>query len=220
MVMPAPGDALDLLQRLLRGAHADAAERQRPLAVEPAAREVRRRLAVGDHDDVLVAARMARQQLGAEAQAVLQIGERVAHVPARLGQVAQLELDGAGEEADDGEVVARVARADQALHRHARPSWRRRSGPPSSSTSSCRAAARSSVVVVVVGRRRPRSRRARGASGVPRPRAPAPSSACATRSRFERIAEAVGLASRPAAARVTPRWSVAWPPGRSRSSPW
>ena len=53
----------------------------------------------------------------AEAQAVLQVGERVAHVPARLGQVAQLELDGAGEEADDGEVVARVARADQALHR-------------------------------------------------------------------------------------------------------
>ncbi len=42
-----------------------------------------------------------------QAQPVLQVGERVAHVPARLGQVAQLELDGAREEADD----ARSSRA-------------------------------------------------------------------------------------------------------------
>src|SRR5207249_6814759 len=39
----AAGDTLDLLERLLRGTHGDAAERQRPLAVEPAAQAVGRR---------------------------------------------------------------------------------------------------------------------------------------------------------------------------------
>src|SRR5438309_4086532 len=43
----AAGDALDLAQRLLGGAHADAAEGERPLAVEAPAQEVGRRLAVG-----------------------------------------------------------------------------------------------------------------------------------------------------------------------------
>src|SRR6059036_3158025 len=114
----AAGDALDLLERLLRGAHRDAAEGQRPLAVEPPAQEVRRRLAVGDDEGVLVVARVAGEEVGGLAEPVLQVGERVAHVPARLGQVAELELHGAGEEADDREVVARVAGADQALHRH------------------------------------------------------------------------------------------------------
>src|SRR5467141_1166686 len=42
----AAGDALDLLERLLRGAHRDAAEGQRQLEAEPPAQEVRRRLAV------------------------------------------------------------------------------------------------------------------------------------------------------------------------------
>src|SRR5713226_2688448 len=53
----ATADALDLLQRLLGRAHRDAAEGERPLAVESAAQEVGRRLAVGDDDDVLVVAR-------------------------------------------------------------------------------------------------------------------------------------------------------------------
>src|SRR5207249_6271885 len=44
----AAGDPFDLAQRLLRGPHADPAERERPFTVEPAAEEVRRRLAVGD----------------------------------------------------------------------------------------------------------------------------------------------------------------------------
>src|SRR5581483_7730624 len=113
-----PGDPLDLLQRLLCGAHADAAERQRPLAVEAPAEEVRRRLSVRDDDDVLVVARMPRQQLGRDAQSVLQVRERVAHVPAGLGEVPELQLDRACEEADDREEVPRVAGADQALHRH------------------------------------------------------------------------------------------------------
>src|SRR5690606_1238372 len=39
-------DPFHLLQRLLRGAHADAAEAERPLAEEPALLEIRRRLAV------------------------------------------------------------------------------------------------------------------------------------------------------------------------------
>src|SRR5258708_5175615 len=43
---PHARDPLHLLQRLLRGAHADAAEAERPLAVEASAREVCRRLAV------------------------------------------------------------------------------------------------------------------------------------------------------------------------------
>ena len=204
---PAPGDALDLAQRLLRGPHADPAERQRPLAVQPAAREVRRRLAVGDHDDVLVAARMARQQLGAEPQPVLEIGERVAHVPARLGQVAQLELDGAREEADDGEVVARVPGADQALHRHARPSSPRRSAPPTTSTSSCRGAARWSWWSLWSAAYTSKS------SGRGRAASPAARASGLLQRRHqverERIAEAIRLASRPGAASCRPRLSVA-----------
>src|SRR5256712_4701733 len=60
----AAGDALDLLERLLRRPHGDAAERERPLAVEPPAQEVRRRLAVGDDDDVLGGARGAGEEGG------------------------------------------------------------------------------------------------------------------------------------------------------------
>src|SRR5262245_11230730 len=114
----AAGDALDLLQSLLRRAHRDAAEGERPLAVEPSAQEVSRRLAVRDDDDVLVVARVAREELARDAEPVLQVGERVTHVPARLGEVAELQLDRAREEADDREVIPRVARADEALHRH------------------------------------------------------------------------------------------------------
>src|SRR2546425_11960852 len=55
----AAGDALDLAERLLGGAHADAAEGERPLAVEPPAQEIGRRLAVGGDGDVLVVARGA-----------------------------------------------------------------------------------------------------------------------------------------------------------------
>src|SRR5437870_12078805 len=75
----AAGDALDLLQRLLRGAHRDAAEGQRPLAVEPPAHEVRRRLAVGDDDDGLAVARVAGEEGGGLAEAGLRAGERVGY---------------------------------------------------------------------------------------------------------------------------------------------
>jgi len=102
----------------LRGAHADAAERQRPFAVQAAAREVRRRLAVGDDDDVLIVARVALEEIAGETQAVLQVGERIAHVPAGFRQVLELQLHGARVKADDGKVVAREARADQAFHGH------------------------------------------------------------------------------------------------------
>ena len=88
------------------------------------------------------------EQLGRQAEPVLQVGERVAHVPARFGQVAQLQLDGAR----DRSRRSRSSRAGNwrgsGSPSRAPPSWRRRSAPPTSSTSSCRAAARSSCVVV------------------------------------------------------------------------
>src|SRR5213593_1142833 len=114
---PPLGSALDLPQRLLGRAHADAAKREGPLAVEPAARKIGGRLAVGYDDDVLVVAGMTVQQLTGEADTVLQVGERVAHVPARLGQILDFEFDRAGEETDDRKIIARVARADETLQR-------------------------------------------------------------------------------------------------------
>jgi hypothetical protein len=66
---------------------------------------------------VLVVARVPLEELGGQAQAVLQISERIAHVPTGFRQVLQLQFHGAREEADDREVVARVARPHQALHR-------------------------------------------------------------------------------------------------------
>ena len=60
---------------------------------------------------------MTVQQLTGEADTVLQVGERVAHVPARLGQILDFEFDRAGEEPDDRKIIARVARADETLQR-------------------------------------------------------------------------------------------------------
>ncbi len=50
-------------------------------------------------------------------QTILQVGERIAHVPGRLRQILGFQLDRAGEETDDAEVIARMKRAHQTLHR-------------------------------------------------------------------------------------------------------
>ena len=54
---------------------------------------------------------------GAKMQAILQIGKRIAHIPGRLRQILGFKLDGAGEKTDDAEIIARVKRAHQTLHR-------------------------------------------------------------------------------------------------------
>src|SRR5437667_10260363 len=102
---PPLGRALDLPQRLLGRAHADAAKREGPLTVEPAARKIGGRLAVGYDDDVLVVAGRTGQQLTGEADTVLQVGERVAHVPTRLGPILDFEFDDEGEVPDDGKLI-------------------------------------------------------------------------------------------------------------------
>src|SRR5712692_8192163 len=111
------GRALDFSQRLLRRAHTDAAERQRPLAVQATARKIGGGLTVSDDDDVLIMTGVTVQQVAGQAYAVLQVGKRVAHVPARLGQIFNLEFHRTRKKSDDREIIARVARMNQALQR-------------------------------------------------------------------------------------------------------
>ena len=105
------GQALGFFQGLFGGPLADAAEAERPFAIEPPLPAVGRRLSVGDHDDLLIGARFAIEHGRSQVQAVLQVGEGIAHVPSCLRQVFGFKLDGAGEETDDAEIIARVERA-------------------------------------------------------------------------------------------------------------
>ena len=52
------GDALDFFQSFFRGALADAAEAQRPFAVKPSLSAIGGRLTIGDHDHLLIGARL------------------------------------------------------------------------------------------------------------------------------------------------------------------
>src|SRR5215471_20081526 len=72
------GAAFHFLQGFLRGAHADSAERQGPFAVEALVEEVGGRLSVSNHDDVLIARRMAPEQVRGESQSILEVGKWVA----------------------------------------------------------------------------------------------------------------------------------------------
>src|SRR5215510_15678467 len=111
------GRALDFPQRLLGRTHADAAKRQRPLAVQATTRKIGGGLSVSDDDDVLIMTGVAMKQLAGQAYAILQIGERVAHVPARFGQVLDLEFHRASKKPDNRKIVARIACVNQALQR-------------------------------------------------------------------------------------------------------
>src|SRR6266478_3390346 len=94
-------DPFYFLQRLLRSSHADSAKRQRPFAVKPLVQKVCSRLSIGDYNDVLIARRMPPQKLRGEAQAVLQVGEWIAHVPRRFWQILQLQFHRARIKTDD-----------------------------------------------------------------------------------------------------------------------
>ena len=60
---------------------------------------------------------MPRDQPLGDHQALLQVGEGIAHVPAHLGQLGRAQLARARREADHEEVVAREARAHQVIER-------------------------------------------------------------------------------------------------------
>ena len=111
------GDPFGFFQSLFGGALTDAAETERPFAVKPSLPAIGRGLAVGDDDDLLVGGGFAVEHGRGQVQAVLQVGERIAHVPGRLRQIFGLEFDRAGKETDDAEVVARIERPHQTLHR-------------------------------------------------------------------------------------------------------
>ena len=96
--------ALHLAQR-----HLDRARRRRVVEVRVAVFDVGGRLAVGDHDDLLLA-RLRRQQLAGERERVLHVGAPL-EVPRRLGEPLGLHLAGDATEAHHSEVVARELRA-------------------------------------------------------------------------------------------------------------
>ena len=81
-----------------------------------ARRDVRRRLAVGDHDDLLRAG-LAGQHLAGQREAVVHVGA-VGEVPADLGQLRRRQLVRRLAEADEAHVVARELRGDQRVQRH------------------------------------------------------------------------------------------------------
>src|SRR5438445_1296020 len=100
--------ALDFLQRLLERAPRRRVGERR---LDPF--HVGGRLAVGDHDDLLVAALLAPEELPRQLEAMVHVGPDVPLGPRQARELLGGELAGVEREPDDPEAVARELAADE-----------------------------------------------------------------------------------------------------------
>src|SRR3990172_4722776 len=104
--------ALDLSEGFLQGP-----PRRRVGELRLAALHVRRRLAVGDHDDLLVAALLPAEERAGEHEGRVHVGADVGPAGGQLGQFRRAELARVEREADDVQTVARELAADERVER-------------------------------------------------------------------------------------------------------